>query len=259
MNVKRTVRTGTIIIITLFFFWYLLPAVADHLFNPGSLLGIAGCIIVNGIVIFWKRIKTMLTGIYSHLAGKIILVLAGILIAAGIILTLMAIIKIQSAAHSTIPDGGTTAIVLGCSVHGERPSLMLSERIQKAYDYLNRYPDTLAILSGGKGTGESISEAECMYRELVKKGIDSSRLYKEDASTDTRENMEYSATLMAGLGLDSEAVVITNEFHEYRAGIHAAQAGIHSYSYPAHTSIKYLPIFYTREVVGVVYTWLFRC
>lgn len=46
----------------------------------------------------------------------------------------------------------------------------------------------VCIVSGGKGDSENISEAEAIW--LVDKGIDSSRIYKEDKSTSTVENID---------------------------------------------------------------------
>ena len=57
-------------------------------------------------------------------------------------------------------------IVLGAGVRGTEPSRVLRQRINTAYDVLMVHPDLKAILSGGKGEGENISEAECMFREL---------------------------------------------------------------------------------------------
>ena len=47
----------------------------------------------------------------------------------------------------------------------------------------------LAIYTGGKGGNENISEGECIRRELVAMGIDPSRIYVEDQSTSTAENV----------------------------------------------------------------------
>ena len=46
--------------------------------------------------------------------------------------------------------------------------------------YAEEYPDTVLVLTGGKGYGEDISEAECMRRYLVKHGVAESRLLLED-------------------------------------------------------------------------------
>ena len=53
-------------------------------------------------------------------------------------------------------------------------------------------PKLQCILSGGQGANEEISEAKCMYQYLASKGIDPHRLYQEDKSTSTRENILFS-------------------------------------------------------------------
>lgn len=47
---------------------------------------------------------------------------------------------------------------------------MLRQRIEAATEYLEKNPDSKAVLSGGQGPDEKISEAECMRRELVRRG-----------------------------------------------------------------------------------------
>ena len=71
-------------------------------------------------------------------------------------------------------------IVLGAAVHGDEPSLTLRDRINGAEEYLKKYPNSVAVLSGGQGEGENISEARAMRDALKKKGIDESRLVMED-------------------------------------------------------------------------------
>ena len=83
-------------------------------------------------------------------------------------------------------------IVLGAAVHGDRPSLSLYHRLSSALDYLNTYPDSKAVLSGGQGKGENISEALCMHDWLVSSGIEEERLIMEDRSTSTMENLMFS-------------------------------------------------------------------
>ncbi|MBQ6892856.1 MAG: YdcF family protein [Clostridia bacterium] len=106
-------------------------------------------------------------------------------------------------------------IVLGAKVNrNEVPSKPLYWRIDAAEEYLNNNPSTIAILSGGKGTDEPISEAQCMYNELTKRGIAPDRLMLEDKSTSTNENIRFSLKLMPE---DAEFGVISNNFHVYRA------------------------------------------
>ncbi|NCB91211.1 MAG: YdcF family protein [Clostridia bacterium] len=106
-------------------------------------------------------------------------------------------------------------IVLGCQVKGERPSRSLKERLDKAEEYLVENPETKAILSGGQGPGEDISEAECMYQYLVDAGISSERLLMESQSTTTVENLKNSQLLLNEE--QSTVGIVTNNFHVYRS------------------------------------------
>ena len=78
-------------------------------------------------------------------------------------------------------------IVLGAHVDGTRMTLALLERARRALLYLEENPGTKAVLSGGKGDGENISEAEAMYRYLTGHGINGDRLMREEESTSTKE------------------------------------------------------------------------
>ncbi|MCD8337290.1 MAG: YdcF family protein [Lachnospiraceae bacterium] len=123
-------------------------------------------------------------------------------------------------------------IVLGAQVRGTRPSRALRKRLERAAAYAEAHPDTILILSGGQGADEDISEAECMYRYLVDAGIAEDRLIKEEESTSTQENLEYSAAVIRDLGEDTAEAgvsasigVVTNNFHIYRALLYAREQG----------------------------------
>ena len=113
----------------------------------------------------------------------------------------------------------SAVIVLGAGVNGETPSLSLRTRIDAAAAYLARHPDVPVILSGGQGPGEAITEAECMRRALVRRGADESRLYPEERSTSTQENLRYSRAILEELGVDpaQRVAIVTSDFHLCRA------------------------------------------
>ena len=73
-------------------------------------------------------------------------------------------------------------IVLGAHVNGTKLTLALLEGARRALLYLEENPGTKAVLSGGKGDGENISEAEAMYRYLTGHGINGDRLIREEES-----------------------------------------------------------------------------
>ena len=113
----------------------------------------------------------------------------------------------------------SAVIVLGAGVNGETPSLTLRTRIDAAAAYLEEHPDVPVILSGGQGPGEAITEAECMRRALVRRGADESRLYPEERSTSTQENLRYSRAILEELGVDpaQRVAIVTSDFHLCRA------------------------------------------
>ena len=133
-----------------------------------------------------------------------------------------------------------TVLVLGCSVKGERPSRMLRQRIEAATEYLEKNPDSKAVLSGGQGPDEKISEAECMRRELVRRGIAADRLYLEDRSTSTEENVAFSAKIIEQNGLNRHVTVVTSDFHCRRGMLLCQRAGLTASSTPAATDVYLL-------------------
>lgn len=138
-------------------------------------------------------------------------------------------------------------VVLGARVFGTEPSPILQYRIDAAYDYLMENPETTAIVSGGQGKNEDISEAECMARELRKRGISSERILLEDKSTTTAENMAYSRELMTKK--DPTVGIVTNNFHVFRSVcIARKRAGLsHISGIPAPYPSVLLPHYMMRE------------
>lgn len=111
-------------------------------------------------------------------------------------------------------------IVLGAQVKEHGPSVVLKFRLDTAYDYLVQNENTLCIVSGGQGYNEPCSEAQGMYDYLTGRGIAGERIIMEDKSTDTSENITYSAVF---LDMDNDSVgIVTNNFHVFRS-VHLAR------------------------------------
>ncbi len=144
-------------------------------------------------------------------------------------------------------------IVLGAGVNGTVPSRSLADRLEVALWYLETYPDSVAILSGGQGEHEDITEAECMYRWLSQRGIEAERLIKEECATSTHENLLFSFDIITSRG-DAQASValLTSEYHLLRASLMAESMGWQVKNVAAPTSIITLRInHFIRESLGV--------
>ena len=106
-------------------------------------------------------------------------------------------------------------VVLGAQVWGTRVSRSLQVRLEAALAYLTANPGTVAVVTGGQGTGEAIPEAEAMARWLAAHGISEERILREAASTSTRENLLLARSLFPGER--PRVGIVTNDFHLYRA------------------------------------------
>ena len=151
-----------------------------------------------------------------HRVGRIVL---GVLVCAGVIVFAVFEIPVVRDARTDTDAHPDAIIVLGAGVNGETPSLTLRTRIDAAAAYLEEHPDVPVVLSGGQGPGEAITEAECMRRALVRRGVDESRLYPEERSTSTQENLRYSRAILEELGVDParRVAIVTSDFHLCRA------------------------------------------
>lgn len=238
------------------FIWFALPLTLSVSFNLGNATGLAVSVLlflyglfmpwVHGLLAKWRKHK-VLRFLHWGILGGIALVALLVVIES----TCMIV------AANKEPEPGATVVVLGCRVYGERASLSMVERLDAAYEYLTEHPEAKCVLSGGKGDGENITEAECMYRYLVNKGIDESRLYKEEASTTTRENLLFSKQLIEEQGLNPVIAIATSEYHEYRAGLIAKSLGIEYAAVSGKTAIWLFPTYYVRELYGILYEWIF--
>ena len=106
-------------------------------------------------------------------------------------------------------------IVLGAQVRGSTPSKTLNMRIQTAADYLKENPTSMVICSGGQGSGEDITEAFAIQQGLIQLGISKDRILLEDKSTNTVENLTFCQNKISKL--DANIVIVTSDFHVYRA------------------------------------------
>lgn len=151
-------------------------------------------------------------------------------------------------------------LVLGTTVEGTEPSPMLRDRINAAYDYLTGNPDVICIVSGYQSGDGLISEAECMYNELTKMGIDESRIWMEPHASNTEENFEFSLDLIeerTGSRPDW-LTVLSSEFHLLRASMFAADQNVSIITIGAKTTdLPTFVCYFIREIFLVWYYAIF--
>lgn len=222
--------------------------------NVGNAVGLFLSAFILLLSLRWEVFCLAAARLGSHAAGRFFLGLLGLIAVTGVFLSILTSVCIFGAAVRRPPEQAT-GVVLGCQVKGTRPSLSLQKRLDRAYEWLNENPGASCVLSGGQGPDEEITEALCMYRYLTTRGVDASRLYMEDRSSSTAENIAFSIEVIRDAGLPEGLAVITDGYHEYRALHLADRMGVTAGAVPTETALWLLPTFHVREQCGILYEW----
>lgn len=241
-NVLKPAVTGFGFLIILYGLIYLIK----NNFNLGSLL-----LLVIGLTVFvWfllpeKRIIRIIKAVI--LAGSFVYIcIAGFIFVNGV-------------------TGGAdfdedAVVVLGCGIKGTKLSSDLKARLDKALEYYEMNPEAVICVSGGQGPQEDMPEAEAMRDYLINTGMPEDHLLVETRSTSTIENFRFSKKILDDYfeGKEYKTVYITNDFHTYRAGLIAKSQGFTEIAaYPSKTNIFSVVPNYLREVLAVLYIWVF--
>ncbi len=225
---------------------FLAFAVVGYRFSALICFGIVGLLLCYRLL--WRLSRK------HQKAARLLRGLLTVCVCVGLILATVTGVQIGIASMGSPETECQYVVVLGAAVHGTTPSLSLQNRLDAAYQYLLAHPNAICVVSGGKGAGEDISEAECMQRELTKRGIDPERIWMEDQATSTEENLAFSLALIESRtgSRPTQLGIVSSEYHLYRASLFAKAQGVEEVGIPATTDKLTLRInYFLREIAGV--------
>lgn len=145
-------------------------------------------------------------------------------------------------------------IVLGAGIRGSAPSIVLRNRLDKAYEYYCSNPNVTIIVSGGQGHDEPASEASVMKNYLISCGVPEGRIIEESESQSTEQNFIFSKRIIDGIKTENspKIIFITNKFHVFRAGLMAKSLGIEAKGIAAKDYSRLTVNNYLRECAALV-------
>ena len=219
---------------------------------PGYSFSALVCICLIGLILFYTLMP--MVGLKFPAFAKITTRVFTILLVIGLLVVGITEAVIIHASFGDPKEKVEYMVVLGAKVNRNGPSVSLWDRICGAYEYMEEHPDVIAVVSGGQGTDEPITEAECMYRELVMLGIDPKRIWIEDEATSTWENINFTLNMIEEkTGRRPEKLgVLSSEYHLFRASLFAKACDVEFVGIPAKTSRLSQAInHFMREVAGV--------
>lgn len=243
------------------------------------------CVVYYGVIVLYSGFDTSFSFIWLLFAGALFLLAAGhefyrrnpkkipLWIPVSIVTFCLAGILIFCVVEALIFSGAASMnqpdldylIVLGAKVEGEQVSNSLKKRLDKAIEYLEQNPETTLVLSGGRGEGELVAEAQAMYDYLQFNGVSEDKMLLEPFSTSTVENIAYSRVAIEEnewkkLQAEQEKRehpleigVLTSNFHVYRAKKIAQKWGIPDIHGIASNSDPVLLVhFCVRECIAIL-------
>lgn len=224
-------------------------------FNSNLNIGNALTVLVGAFLIFCavydRKIKEKTQKGFAKMLK--IIVICGICFCVGLTIFLSVYGNID-----TVTYDEDVVIVLGAGINGEIPTQPLAARLDKAVEYLEKNKTAYAIVTGGQGPQEDITEAEAMTRYLVAHGIQRFRILQEDKSTSTSENYKFSKKILDEKLGTYTAATITNDFHIYRAKQLAKIEDIDTSVLHAPTPWYSASIMYIREWLAVIKLWVLK-
>ncbi|HZX05504.1 YdcF family protein [Kribbella sp.] len=144
-------------------------------------------------------------------------------------------------------------VVLGSALRGTRVPPLLASRLDRAREVFEQEQcRPLLITSGGQGRGEEIPESHAMAEYLVEHGVPADRIRREDRSRSTTENLVFSAQIMQALKPAYRCLIVTNNFHAFRAAMTARRAKVDGQVIGSPTAQYYWPSATLREFVAIL-------
>lgn len=151
---------------------------------------------------------------------------AGLLVLIGINAHVKGVVKDRIVDPNKIPiEEADCIMVLGCQVkEGGEPSHMLRDRLQRGMEVYELGTAEKLLMSGDHGRTD-YNEVETMKQYAIDEGVDSEDVFMDHAGFSTYESI-YRAKEVFGV---KKMVIITQEYHLYRALYIAEKLGIEAY------------------------------
>jgi len=148
-------------------------------------------------------------------------------------MTSLALVLAWERLDETRPAGAI--VVLGAAQYVGRPSPVLRARLDHAIALWHRGMAPILIVTGGRGTGDTTSEAAVGQRYAVQRGIPASAILLETEGRTTSQSMAGIAVLM-GSQSRKDVLMVSDPFHMLRLVILARRHGLEPYASPTPTS-----------------------
>ena len=128
-------------------------------------------------------------------------------------------------------------VVLGAAQYEGRPSPVLKARLDHAIALHREGLAPLLVVTGGRGYGDTTTEAAVSQRYAVKRGVARDAILLEDHGRTTSESLQAVAAMLATTEQDPRRVILVSDpFHMLRLAVLARRFSLTAVTSPTRTS-----------------------
>lgn len=125
-------------------------------------------------------------------------------------------------------------VVLGAAQYDGKPSPVLKARVDHAVQLWRQGLAPIVVMTGGRGEGDTTSEAAVERRYAISKGVPPSAILVEGASRSTSETLRNVASMLTSDR--REVILVSDPFHMFRLALLARRYGLRPRTSPTRTS-----------------------
>ena len=160
--------------------------------------------------------------------------IAGLLVAGVVAYYLFSLgqVFLESTQYDPHPAGAI--VVMGAAQYNGVPSPDLKARLQQALTLYEQRSAKVIAVTGSKESGDKYTEAQTGAIWLEARGVPKSAIV-EGGGNDSWQNLTSIAPQLKSMG-DTNVLIVTDGFHEYRSLAIATNVGLHPSPTPAQSS-----------------------
>ena len=137
-------------------------------------------------------------------------------------------------------------LVLGCQVHGDAPSAMLRDRLDRAIELYKSGVSDRILMSGDHGRTE-YNEVGVMKQYAIDNGVPADAVFMDHAGFSTYESMYRARDIFEV----RHPLIVTQTYHLYRAIYDARRLGLDAQGTDAMPNTYVFPMYNTvREILA---------
>jgi uncharacterized SAM-binding protein YcdF (DUF218 family) len=145
------------------------------------------------------------------------------------------VLAVVSWGHRDEARTASAIVVLGAAQYEGRPSPVLRARLDHALGLWRRGLAPRLILTGGRGVGDTTSEAETGKRYVMRRGVPETAISLETNGRTTSESLHAVSVMMRG-NQNRSVLLVSDPFHMLRLTILARRLGLQPHPSPTRTS-----------------------